>query len=105
MMSVEHNYPRNMTEFPMAFLSDTFWTHKESGAPQSKKPLEYTMQLPNGTTIFKEQILSQGITTNHLLNFLMEKNTNNRVNRWGLELATYNITFEWISRACNKAAD
>ena len=23
----------------------------------------------------------------------------------GLELATYNITFEWISRACNKAAD
>ena len=23
----------------------------------------------------------------------------------GLELATYNITFEWISGACNKAAD
>ena len=30
---------------------------------------------------------------------------NNKVNRWGLELATYNITFEWISGACNKAAD
>ena len=30
---------------------------------------------------------------------------NNKVNRWGLELATYNITFDWISGACNKAAD
>ena len=28
-----------------------------------------------------------------------------KVNRWGLELATYNITFEWISGAKNKAAD
>ena len=30
---------------------------------------------------------------------------NNKVNRWGLELATYNITFQWISRAKTKAAD
>ena len=35
----------------------------------------------------------------------MEKNANNKVNRWGLELATYNITSEWISGACKKAAD
>ena len=35
----------------------------------------------------------------------MKKNTNNKVNQWGLELATYNITFEWISGAKNKAAD
>ena len=27
------------------------------------------------------------------------------VNRWSLELATYSITFEWISGAKNKAAD
>ena len=27
------------------------------------------------------------------------------MNRWSLELATYNITFEWISEAKNKAAD
>ena len=27
------------------------------------------------------------------------------MNRWGLELATYNVTFEWISGAQNKAAD
>ena len=30
---------------------------------------------------------------------------NNKVNRWSLELATSNITFEWISGAMNKAAD
>ena len=35
----------------------------------------------------------------------MEKNANNKVNRWSLELATYNIAFEWISGAKNKAAD
>ena len=40
-----------------------------------------------------------------LTKFLNGKNTNNKVNRWGLELATYNITFKWISGAKNKAAD
>ena len=40
-----------------------------------------------------------------LAKFLNGKNTNNKVNRWGLELATYNISFEWISGAKNKAAD
>ena len=37
--------------------------------------------------------------------FLNSKNTNNKVNRWGLELVTYNITFNWISAAHNNAAD
>ena len=32
-------------------------------------------------------------------------NTKNKVNRWSLELTTYNISFEWISGAKNKAAD
>ena len=31
--------------------------------------------------------------------------TKNKVNRWSLELTTYNITFEWISGAKNKAAN
>ena len=45
--------------------------------------------------------------TNHkpLQKILNGKNTNNKVNRWSLELATYNITFKWISGAQNKAAD
>ena len=40
-----------------------------------------------------------------LQKFLNRKNANNKVNQWSLELATYNITFEWISGAHNKAAD
>ena len=40
-----------------------------------------------------------------LAKFLNGKDANNKVNRWSLELATYNITFEWISGAKNKAAD
>ena len=40
-----------------------------------------------------------------LAQFLNGKNTNNKVNRWSLELATYNISFEWILGAKNKAAD
>ena len=42
---------------------------------------------------------------NQLAQFLNGKNTNNMVNRWSLEFATYNITFEWISGAQNKVAD
>ena len=37
--------------------------------------------------------------------FLNGKNANNKFKRWGLELTTYNITFEWISGACHEAAD
>ena len=40
-----------------------------------------------------------------LAKVLNGKNENTKVNRWGFELATYNITFEWISGAKNKAAD
>ena len=40
-----------------------------------------------------------------LARFLNGQNANNKVNRWGLELATYKITFKWISGAHIKAAD
>ena len=40
-----------------------------------------------------------------LAKFLNRKNANNKVNRWGLELAMYKITFEWIPGAGSKAAD
>ena len=33
------------------------------------------------------------------------ENANNKVNRWGLELATYNIPFKWILGVHNRAAD
>ena len=37
--------------------------------------------------------------------FLNGKNENMKINRWGLELTSYNITFEWISGEKNKATD
>ena len=40
-----------------------------------------------------------------LARFLNGKNANSKVNRWGLELVTYNIAFKWISGAQNKAAN
>ena len=40
-----------------------------------------------------------------LTKFLNGKNANNKVSRWGPELATYNIILEWISGAKSKAAD
>ena len=40
-----------------------------------------------------------------LTTVLNGKNANNKVNRRGLELASYNITFDWISGAKNKTAD
>ena len=47
------------------------------------------------------------VHNNHkpLARFLNGKNASTKVNRLGLELSTYNITFEWISGACNKTAD
>ena len=40
-----------------------------------------------------------------LARFLNGKSENMKINRWGLELASYNITFEWISGTKNKATD
>ena len=45
------------TEFPIAFLSHTFTeTQRKNGVPPNRKPAEYTMPSPNGTTTFKEPI-------------------------------------------------
>ena len=92
-------------EFPVAFLSHPFTDtqRKWSTTEQEAYGVYYT--------IIKWNYYLQGadITVKHdhkpLLKFLNGKNTNNKVNRWILELATYNITFEWISGAKNKAAD
>ena len=92
-------------EFPIAFLSHTFtetqW--KWSTTEQEACGVYYT--------VTKWNYYLQGakiiVRNDHklLARFLNGKNVNNKVNRWGLELATYNITFKWISGACNKAVD
>ena len=100
-LSQEHNG----TGVPVAFLSHTFTEtqHKWSTTEQEAFGVYYA--------IMKWNYYLQGadiiVQNDHkpLAQFLNGKNTNNKVNRWSLELATYNITFEWISGAKNKAAD
>ena len=92
-------------EFPVAFLSHTFtdtqqrWSTPEQEAYSiyfAVKKWNYYLQ---GADII--------IRNDHkpLARFLNGKNKNTKINRWGLELASYNIKFEWISGAKNKATD
>ena len=95
----------NGTEFPIAFLSHTFletqrkWSTTEQGAYGVYYAITKWNYYLQGVDII--------IRNDHkpLTKFLNGKNANNKVNRWELELATYNITFEWISGAHNKAAN
>ena len=93
------------TEFPVAFLSHTFTdTQRRWSTPEQEaygiyfaiKKWNYYLQ---GADII--------VRNDHkpLAQFLNGKNENTKINRWGLELASYNITFKWISGARNKAAD
>ena len=93
------------TEFLVAFLSHTFtktqckWSTTEQeafGVYYAITKWNYYLQGVNIIVWNDHKPLAQ---------FLNGKNANNKVNRWSLELATYNITFKWISGAKNKAAD
>ena len=91
-------------ELPVAFLSYTFTDtqQKRSTMGQEAYGIYYV--------VTKWNYYLQGSDTvacnDHkpLQKFLNGKNCNNKVNRQSLELATYNITFEWTSGALCKAA-
>ena len=93
------------TEFPITFLSHTFsetqrkWRTTEQGAYGVYYAVTKWNYYLQGADII--------VRNDHkpLTTFLNGKNANSKVNRWGLEIETYNITFEWISGAENKAAD
>ena len=89
----------NKTEFPIAFLSHMFTeTQRKWSTPEQESYRVYY-------TITKWNYYLQGadiiVCNDHklLAKFLNGKNFNNKVNRWGLELATYNFTFIGISGA------
>ena len=90
----------------LLFSHTLFWKLKENGAQLNKKLIAYGVYY----AITKWNYYLQGadivVRNDHkpVTKFLNRKNSN-KVNRWGLELATYVITFEWISGAQNKAAD
>ena len=93
------------TEFPVAFLSHTFskTQRKWSTTEQETFGVYYTITKWNYYLQGANIILQNDHKA--LAQFLNGKNANNKVNRWSLELTIYNITFEWISGARNKAAD
>ena len=92
-------------EFPVAFLSHMFTdTQRRWSTPEQEaygiyfaiKKWNYYLQ---GADII--------VRNDHkpLAWFLNGKNDNMKINRWELELTSYNITFEWISGVKNKATD
>ena len=100
-LSQEHNG----TEFPIAFLSHTFTEtqRKWSTTKQETYGVYYVVTKWN----YYLQGVDITVKNDHkpLAKFLNGKNASNKVNRWSLELATYKITFKWISGAKNKAAN
>ena len=93
------------TQFPVALLSHTFTeTQRKWSTPEQEAYGVYYV-------ITKWNYYLQGsniiVCNNHkpLAKFLNGKNANNKVNRWDLELATYNIIFKQISGARNKAVN
>ena len=93
------------TEFPIAVLSHTFTEtqRKWSTTKQEAYGVYYAVTKWNyylqGTDIIVQN------DRKPLAKFLNGRDANNKVNLWGLELATYNITFKWILGAKNKTAD
>ena len=87
------------TKFPIAFFSHTFTEtqRKWNTSEQEAYRVYYA--------ITKKNYYLQGadiiVHNDHkpVAKFLNGKIANNKVNRWRLEFATYNITFDWISGA------
>ena len=81
-------------------ISHLYWNTKEVEYPR-------TGSLWSILCYYQMELLPPRIHSDHkpLTRFLNGKNANNKVKRWWLEFATYNITFEWISGERNKVAD
>ena len=100
-LSQEHNDQ----ELPVAFLLHIFTDIQQKWSTMEQEA--YSVYY----AVTKQNYYLQGsdilVCNDHkpLHKFLNGKNVNNKVNRWSLKLATCSIKFEWISGACNKAAD
>ena len=100
-LSQEHE----CTEFQVAFLSHTCTeTQRKWSTPEQEAFGVYYAITRWSYHLQGSNII---VSNDHkpLAKFLNGKNANTKVNRWGLEFATYNITFKWISGARNKATD
>ena len=95
----------NGTKFPVAFLSHTFSETQWKWSTTKQEAFGVYYAITKWNYYFQGANIIVRNDHKPLARFLNGKNANNKVNRWSLELATYNITFEWISGARNKAVD
>ena len=92
-------------EFPIAFSHIPSWIHKENGVPPNKEAWGVYYAVTKWNYYLQGAEVIECNDCKPLARFINGKNANNKVNTWGLELTTYNITFKWILGAQNKAAD
>ena len=90
------------TGFPVAFLSHTFSDTQRKWSTMEQEAFGVYYAVTKWNYYLQGAYIIVRNDHKPLTKFLNGKNSNNKVKRWGLELATYNITFEWISRASTK---
>ena len=93
------------TEFPVAFLSHTFTDTQRRWSTPEREAYGIYFALKKWNYYLQGADITVRNDHKPLARFLNGKNENTKINRWGLELASYNIMFEWISGDRNKAAD
>ena len=79
------------TELPFFFLSHTFMDTQLKWSTTEQEAYGVYYIVPKWNYYLQGAKVWQDSS--------MAKNANNKVNRWGLHLDTYDITFEWISGA------
>ena len=100
-LSQEHDGAKS----PIAFLSHPFTEMQRKWSTPEQEAYRVYYAITKWNHYLQRATIIVHNDHKPLAKFLNGKNTNNKVNRWGLDFVTYNITFEWVSRACNKAAD
>ena len=92
-------------ELPVAFLSHTFTDTQWKWSTTKQEAYGVYYAVTKWNYYLQESDIVVHNDHKPLQTFLNSKNVKNKVNRWSLDLTTYNIIFEWISGAHNKAAD
>ena len=93
----------NGMEFLIAFLSHTFTETQRKWSTTKQEAYGVHYMIPKWNYYLQGANITVKNDHKPLAKFLNGKNSNNKVNRWSLELTTYNMTFKWISGAKNKA--
>ena len=99
MMLAEHNYPkRMMVQSSLShFICIPFLETQRKWSTTEQEAYGVYYAITKWNYFLQGADIIEQNDYKPLNKFLSGKNANNKVNRWGLELATYNITFKWIS--------